>query len=88
MKSLETKQGLLSNSVEENELLRGRAIEELFRLIIHGEKDTVVPVETIRILENQIKNNTTIIYKNSGHSPMIEEPERFNDDVLKFLKGE
>ncbi len=55
-------------------------------LIIHGEKDAVVPMETIRTLEKQISDNVTIYYKNSGHSPMVEESERFNTEVLQFLK--
>ncbi len=55
-------------------------------LIIHGRHDPIVPMETIETLKEQIKDNITIIYENSGHSPMAEEPEKFNADVLKFLK--
>lgn len=55
-------------------------------LIIHGRHDPIVPMETIETLREQIKDNATIIYENSGHSPMVEEPKRFNNDILRFLK--
>ncbi|MBP2831048.1 alpha/beta hydrolase [Aquimarina sp. U1-2] len=55
-------------------------------LIIQGQHDPIVPMKTIETLKKQIKDNVTIIYENSGHSPMVEEPERFNTDILKFLK--
>ncbi len=55
-------------------------------LIIQGKHDPIVTMETIETLKEQIKGNVTIIYENSGHSPMVEEPIRFNNDVLKFLK--
>ncbi len=55
-------------------------------LIIQGQHDPVVPMKTIETLTEQIKNNVTIIYENSGHSPMVEEPVRFNKDVVGFLK--
>ncbi|WP_299217382.1 alpha/beta hydrolase [uncultured Aquimarina sp.] len=55
-------------------------------LIIHGKHDAVVPMKTIKILETLIPNNKTIIYEESGHSPMVEESKRFNTDVLGFIK--
>lgn len=54
-------------------------------LIIQGKNDLIVPMETIDTLKEQIKKNVTLIYENSGHSPMVEEPNRFNTDVLEFL---
>lgn len=54
-------------------------------LIVHGKNDAVVPIETIEVLRREITNNKTIIYENSGHSPMWEESERFNKDVFSFL---
>tara|TARA_R110002033_G_scaffold77962_2_gene129531 strand:+ start:178 stop:1050 length:873 start_codon:yes stop_codon:yes gene_type:complete len=57
-------------------------------LIIQGKNDPIVPMKTIYTLKERIKNNVTIIYKNSGHSPMVEEPEKFNTDVLNFLNNE
>ena len=55
-------------------------------LIIQGRHDPIVPMKTIETLKEKIKNNVTLIYENSGHSPMAEEPVKFNEDVLKFLK--
>lgn len=55
-------------------------------LIIQGKHDPIVPMETIDTLKEEIKDNVIFIYQNSGHSPMYTEPNRFNKDVLSFLK--
>ncbi|MDJ0645645.1 MAG: alpha/beta hydrolase [Flavobacteriaceae bacterium] len=56
-------------------------------LLIHGKHDSIVPIETIKILEKSILNSKTVIYEQSGHSPMVKEPMKFNKDVQNFLKA-
>ncbi|WP_299530620.1 alpha/beta hydrolase [Ulvibacterium sp.] len=78
---------IIKSLIQEKDLMVG-SLEEIKAktLIIHGQHDPIVPMETIETLKEQIKENVTIIYEDSGHSPMVEEPKRFNKDVLKFLK--
>ena len=76
IKSLIAKKDLLTNDLEKIRVPT---------LIIHGKHDKIVPLETIYTLENLLPNNKTIIYQDSGHSPMWEEPVQFNNDVTTFL---
>lgn len=56
-------------------------------LIIQGARDSVVPVEQARFLENRMPASQMMVYESSGHYPMVEEAERFNQDVGFFLSG-
>ncbi len=38
-------------------------------------------------LDKAIPNSLVSIYENSAHYPMVEEPEKFNKDVMVFLEG-
>ncbi len=77
IKSLIQRKDLMVNSLDD---IKAKT------LIIQGRHDPIVPMKTIETLKEKIKNNVTLIYENSGHSPMAEEPVKFNEDVLKFLK--
>jgi pimeloyl-ACP methyl ester carboxylesterase len=56
-------------------------------LLLWGKYDFVCPPE----LATDILNNTgsqdvdQIIYENSGHSPMLNEPEKFWNDVTTWV---
>jgi pimeloyl-ACP methyl ester carboxylesterase len=54
-------------------------------LIIHGDKDTFVPVENARILHQNIPNSKLIIYENTGHM-IAEVGDQQAKDILSFLK--
>jgi non-heme chloroperoxidase len=57
-------------------------------LMIYGEKDALVTVETS--LERANALNPAIrseIYESSGHAPFLEQASRFNADLVKFLDG-
>jgi pimeloyl-ACP methyl ester carboxylesterase len=54
-------------------------------LVIHGDKDPLVPPGNGRRLARKIPGATMYVYPNVGHLPIIEEAERFNRDVLAFL---
>lgn len=57
-------------------------------LVIHGDKDPVVPVANGKRLARKIRGAKMYIYPNVGHLPIVEEAERFNRDVLTFLAQE
>jgi pimeloyl-ACP methyl ester carboxylesterase len=54
-------------------------------LIIHGDKDPLVPIGNGRRLARKIPGAKMYVYPNTGHLPIIEEARRFNRDVLAFL---
>jgi non-heme chloroperoxidase len=56
-------------------------------LIIHGRKDTIVSLPVSQFTAASIPNATLKIFDDSGHSPFAEEPERFNDLIMRFTEG-
>ncbi|MFP8967625.1 alpha/beta fold hydrolase [Pokkaliibacter sp. CJK22405] len=56
-------------------------------MLIYGEKDALVmPTAAIARAREFNKNIQTSLYANSGHAPFLEEAERFNQDLLHFVK--
>ncbi len=56
-------------------------------LVIHGDKDSLVPTSNGRRLARKIAGARLLIYPNVGHIPIIERASQFNQDVLAFLDG-
>ena len=54
-------------------------------LIIWGDKDILVPVKDATEFERLIDDSRKVIYKDTGHIPMVERPARFNADLRAFL---
>ena len=57
-------------------------------LIVWGDKDRLVPLRDASIFEELIANSRKVVYEDTGHSPMMERPARFNRDVREFLQEE
>jgi len=55
-------------------------------LIIHGGKDTLVPLEVSREAHEKIQNSEFKIIAGCGHWPQRDNPEEFNQVVREFLK--
>ena len=55
-------------------------------LIIWGDKDISYNFEQVDTLNNNIPNSNLIIFKGCSHNVHLEEPEKFNDALLNFLK--
>lgn len=55
-------------------------------LIIWGDKDQLISVESAYLFNKDIRNSQLEIYKGVGHVPMEEEPKRFATSVNLFLK--
>jgi non-heme chloroperoxidase len=55
-------------------------------LIIHGIHDQVVPFELGEIQNKSIKNSKLIPFEFSGHATFYDERERFNKELVKFIK--
>lgn len=55
-------------------------------LILVGEDDKLTTPENARSLQKLIKNSELHILKNAAHMSNLENPEKFNAHLLKFLK--
>ena len=54
-------------------------------LIVWGPKDKLVPIKDAHEFDRLIPDSKLLIYEDTGHVPMLERPERFNDDLRAFL---
>ncbi len=55
-------------------------------LILWGAKDPVAPPQDASLLKKEILQSKLILFPDSGHSPMIEHPSLFNQELGKFLQ--
>ena len=56
-------------------------------LVMSGDEDLLVPVENAERFHEDIANSVLKIYKNVGHVPMEEIPEKSANDVMVFLNN-
>jgi pimeloyl-ACP methyl ester carboxylesterase len=57
-------------------------------LIIWGARELLLPAREARLLQRLIPHAQLLVYRESGHCPMVDQPARWNRDVLRFLDGE
>ena len=55
-------------------------------LILWGAKDSIASPQDASFLQTKIHASTLIIFPDSGHSPMMEHPSLFNQELGKFLQ--
>lgn len=55
-------------------------------LVIWGEEDAVVPISVGQSLKKLLRNEVWITYPHVGHMPMDEVSDRFNADIVAFLR--
>jgi pimeloyl-ACP methyl ester carboxylesterase len=55
-------------------------------LIVSGDEDHIIPLENAHYLSNSIPSSSLIVYNEVGHLILIEEPEKFANDICGFLK--
>jgi pimeloyl-ACP methyl ester carboxylesterase len=56
-------------------------------LILTGEDDHLLPVETIRSIHRAIPDSRLHVIDGVGHCPMEDAPREFTDQALTFLAG-
>ena len=54
-------------------------------LIIHGEKDTLVPLAAVKQAVKRLKNGRLVVIPDCGHWPGRDAPDEFNQALLAFL---
>ena len=53
--------------------------------IVWGERDSIIPVRDADEFERLIEDSRKIVMKDTGHIPMAERPQTFNDLLVDFL---
>jgi pimeloyl-ACP methyl ester carboxylesterase len=56
-------------------------------LILWGSKDPIAPLQDASYLKSKIPRANLVILEGCGHSPMQEQPARFNQELWKFLQA-
>jgi pimeloyl-ACP methyl ester carboxylesterase len=56
-------------------------------LILWGARDPIAPPQDASYLKSKIPQATLTMLEGCGHSPMQEQPGRFNQEVWKFLQA-
>jgi pimeloyl-ACP methyl ester carboxylesterase len=56
-------------------------------LVVHGEGDRLVPVADADVFASEIPGARKLVYAETGHLAMLEQPARFNADLLAFLSS-
>jgi pimeloyl-ACP methyl ester carboxylesterase len=54
-------------------------------LIVWGEKDSIIPVRDASEFERLITDSRKIVMRDTGHIPMAERPQTFNEVITEFL---
>jgi 2-hydroxy-6-oxonona-2,4-dienedioate hydrolase len=57
-------------------------------LVIWGENDPVIPIKYANDFVTSLKDCQYIEMQNCGHTPYVEDPKRFADNVLDFLDAQ
>lgn len=55
--------------------------------IFHGKKDKICSYKLGEYLEKEIPNSVLVPFKHSGHGMTRDEPEKFNTEMIRFLKS-
>lgn len=71
------------NDPEPIELIKG--IQQP-TLVLWGEEDLLIPIETAKLFQNDLPNDTLVILPGTGHVPMEESPEESLTPLLQFLE--
>jgi pimeloyl-ACP methyl ester carboxylesterase len=56
-------------------------------LIVWGRNDEIVPVEDAYEYERLIPSARKVVFEDTGHVPMLERPDRFNELVEEFVSS-
>ncbi|MCK6578633.1 MAG: alpha/beta hydrolase [Anaerolineae bacterium] len=54
-------------------------------LAVYGKRDNIVDPRQHKIIKTHIPHSRIAWFENSGHFPMLDEPERFHNTLLDFL---
>jgi len=76
------------NDISDKELANIPFLSEIKKpvFVIWGKQDRVLDVSSVRVFEERIPNTYSVILEDTGHAPMMEEPEASAGHYLHFLE--
>jgi pimeloyl-ACP methyl ester carboxylesterase len=74
--------GVFNDPKVQNKLLEGLKMPVF---VIWGDKDRLIHVSSVEIYKNQLPKVETVILKDCGHVPMLEQPEESANHYTEFL---
>jgi non-heme chloroperoxidase len=54
-------------------------------LLVWGRDEKLMPVAAGEWMRDHVPGSQLVVFERSGHCPMLEEPERFNELVSEFV---
>ena len=75
--------GMFSRTIDRDTVMKGLRLPVLVTI---GEKDAVVTSAHTEHLLACIPHAEASVYEGTGHSPHMEDPERFNRELAKFAR--
>jgi pimeloyl-ACP methyl ester carboxylesterase len=54
-------------------------------LVVVGERDGLLPVDDAEALAKTARNGRAVVFDDAGHLPSLEQPDRFNAELLDFV---
>lgn len=73
-------------SLLEEDLRENAKRVEIPTLLMHGRHDQVCDVRWIEYLEQNIAGAKKVFLESSGHALMVEEPDRFSEEIAAFAR--
>ncbi len=79
---------IIFNHIVEESILNYKTINNIKTktLIVWGEYDRVINVECSNVLEKNITNSKKIVFKEVGHVPQMEVPEKLSEAIQNFIE--
>ncbi|OGC22225.1 hypothetical protein A2291_01370 [candidate division WOR-1 bacterium RIFOXYB2_FULL_42_35] len=56
-------------------------------LLIHGDQDTITLPASSEYMKEKIPNSQLVVFKGVGHTPFLEQPDKFHDLVRGFISN-
>ena len=54
--------------------------------IFHGRNDPIAPYAAAEFMAREIPDSTLVTFEESGHAPLVTEPERFAEETVAFIE--
>lgn len=55
--------------------------------IFHGKQDKICPFELAMIMKIGLPDARVVVFENSGHALFLEELDKFNEELLRFINA-